>query len=147
VFEGYAVVPAEATPDAVGAWWRCKNSGGSDYDAYRALIAVASGDKRPEDLWKPETILGIMTMQTSRVGALPKHWLEYDIPDCPYCGRRPDLRSCQQGDVIECDKDDCQKPETDRVLPYTTMGQAAVNWIDYVLRAHAGAPHLKPKSI
>jgi hypothetical protein len=56
VFEGYAVVPAEATPDAVGAWWRCKNGGGSDYDAYLALIAVASGEKRPEDLWEPKTI-------------------------------------------------------------------------------------------
>ena len=52
IFEGYAVVPAEPTPNAVGAWWRCKNSGGSDYDAYRALVAVASGEKRPEDLWK-----------------------------------------------------------------------------------------------
>lgn len=51
VFEGYAIVPVEPTPDAVGAWWRCKNGGGSDYDAYRALIAVASGSKRPEDLW------------------------------------------------------------------------------------------------
>ena len=55
VFEGYAVVPAKPTPDAVGAWWRCLNEGGSDYDAYNALVAVASGDKRPEDLCKPKS--------------------------------------------------------------------------------------------
>lgn len=40
VFEGFAVIPAEPTPEAVGAWWRCKNSGGSDYDAYRALVSA-----------------------------------------------------------------------------------------------------------
>jgi len=50
--EGYVIVKRDPTPDAVGAWWHCKNDGGSDYDAYRALVAVASGEKRPEDLWK-----------------------------------------------------------------------------------------------
>jgi hypothetical protein len=50
----FVIVPADPTPDAVGAWWHCKNNGGSDYDAYRALVAVASGEKRPEDLWKSQ---------------------------------------------------------------------------------------------
>jgi hypothetical protein len=40
---GRVVVPADPLPEAVGAWYRCKNSGGSDYDAYRALIAAVAG--------------------------------------------------------------------------------------------------------
>ena len=51
VFEGYAVVPATADPLALGAWYRRKYHSGSDYDAYRDLVLVASGARRPEDLW------------------------------------------------------------------------------------------------
>ncbi len=41
--DGRVVVPAEPLPEAVAAWWRCKNSGGSDYDAYRALVSAVAG--------------------------------------------------------------------------------------------------------
>ena len=51
LFEGYAVVPATATLNALGAWYRRKYHSGSDYEAYRDLILVASGEKRAEDLW------------------------------------------------------------------------------------------------
>ena len=40
-FEGYTIVRSEPMPESVAAWWRCKNNGGSDYDAYRALVAAA----------------------------------------------------------------------------------------------------------
>lgn len=49
--EGYALVPLEPTPDAVGAWYRVKNGfhfadepapdDTNDFAAYRALIAAA----------------------------------------------------------------------------------------------------------
>lgn len=52
LFEGYSVVPSTATPDALGAWYRRKFKDGSDYDAYRHLVLVASGEKCPEDLWE-----------------------------------------------------------------------------------------------
>ena len=38
-----AGVGGQASPEAVAAWWRCKNNGGSDYDAYRALVASVAG--------------------------------------------------------------------------------------------------------
>ena len=37
------VVPREPRPEAVASWWKCKNNGGSDYDAYRALVASVAG--------------------------------------------------------------------------------------------------------
>ena len=51
VFEGYVVVPATADPLAIGAWYRRKFKSGSDYEAYRDLVLVASGEKKAEDLW------------------------------------------------------------------------------------------------
>jgi hypothetical protein len=52
VFEGYMVVRADPTPEAVGAWYRVKNghhfagdpepTDTSDYAAYRALVGAAA---------------------------------------------------------------------------------------------------------
>lgn len=40
---GFALVHTDwSPPEAVAAWWRCKNAGGSDDDAYRALVAAAT---------------------------------------------------------------------------------------------------------
>lgn len=38
---GFVLMPREAKPELVAAWWRTKNSGGSDYDAYRAMVRAA----------------------------------------------------------------------------------------------------------
>jgi hypothetical protein len=42
---GMALVPREPMPELVAAWWRTKNGGGSDYDAYRAVIRAAEGER------------------------------------------------------------------------------------------------------
>lgn len=38
-------VPKEPLPELVAAWYRCKNAGGSDYDAYRAMVTLAKDTK------------------------------------------------------------------------------------------------------
>lgn len=62
---------------------------------------------------------------------MEKHWLEIEPPVCPYCHRKPALHSCAKGDVIECENDDCPRPEDEPPLQYTTIAKAVTNWIDY----------------
>lgn len=52
IFEGFAIVPIDPTPEAIGSWNRVKNgfhyenepkpTDTSDYAAYRALVDAAS---------------------------------------------------------------------------------------------------------
>jgi hypothetical protein len=39
---GFAIVPVVPSPEAVAAWHQSRNGGGSDYDAYGALVHEAA---------------------------------------------------------------------------------------------------------
>lgn len=42
---GFVLVPREPRPELVAAFWRSKNAGESDYDAYRAMVRAAEGER------------------------------------------------------------------------------------------------------
>jgi hypothetical protein len=38
---GFVLMPREALPEIVAGWWQVKNRGGSDYEAYAAMVKRA----------------------------------------------------------------------------------------------------------
>jgi hypothetical protein len=74
--DGWQLMPKEATPEIVGAWWRYKNghhfqddpapTDTSDYGAYRAILAAAPSPSRTVEI--PE-VSGSIHAQTLRLAA------------------------------------------------------------------------------